>query len=337
MESRSAPNIWQLQAQHNIAGIIQALDTRDPSVRRRAIGALKALDAKEAIPRLKALHDTEFNPEMRELIESTLQHLSRNIEKAPEKTQEEHKAEWIADLKSPADDKVLKAIEALIELKDHTAVEHLVMVFHNPRNSPKVRLAAADALLALDSAPASVSLLGALRKSDWQVRRNAAAVLGQLDATWCIDPLIRVMKTDAHPTVRKTAAAALRRMDTPETRALFKAEEAATAAIINAPTPALTPPPEKKLAESTPAKPEEKPVAPAAKIQTATLSSTSKEESDAVLAAATAPPPPPMPAKLATGPLPPLKNEESPSSVLLDVEALPPPAWLRRKRPPTKK
>ncbi|MCD4684596.1 MAG: HEAT repeat domain-containing protein, partial [Anaerolineae bacterium] len=66
-------------------------------------------------------------------------------------------------------------------------------------------------LLKLQSAPAVVTLLGALRRDSWQVRRNAAAVLGQIQATWAVEPLAKALD-DAHPVVRRTAAAALRRI-----------------------------------------------------------------------------------------------------------------------------
>ena len=89
------------------------------------------------------------------------------------------------------------------------------MLFRNPLVPTKARLAAAEALLKLESAPAVVTLLGALRRDDWQIRRNAAAVLGQLQASWAVEPLIGALN-DAMPIVRKTAAAALRRIGTPD-------------------------------------------------------------------------------------------------------------------------
>jgi hypothetical protein len=118
-------------------------------------------------------------------------------------------------LNSPKVEDLLIACQALAVIGDRQAAEPLVMVFRNPMLSNKARLAAAEALLKLESAPAVVTLLGALRRDDWQVRRNAAAVLGQLQATWAAEPLIKALD-DQNPVVRRTAAAALRRIGTPE-------------------------------------------------------------------------------------------------------------------------
>lgn len=111
---------------------------------------------------------------------------------------------------------VEQALLGLGRLGDRTVVEHLILMFRNMGLPAKVRLACAEALLMLESAPASVSLLAALRKPQANVRRNAAAILGQLQADWAVEPLIAVMQTDSQNVVRKTAMAALRHIRTPE-------------------------------------------------------------------------------------------------------------------------
>jgi HEAT repeat protein len=215
--SRPSPNIWQLQSQKNIQGIIQALDTRDPVVRKRAIGALRVLKATEAVSRLRILYETEFNPEIRQLIQKALEELG-GVEEKPkveeqQNPQEAQKQALLQRLNSKESNDVIAAITELSSMSDRTVIEQLMAVFRDGKQPPEVRLAAAEALLKLNSAPASVALLGALRKEDWQVRRNAAAVLGQLEAEWCVGPLIHTMRTDANTTVRKVAAAALRRIN----------------------------------------------------------------------------------------------------------------------------
>ena len=144
---------------------------------------------------------------------------------------------------------IMDAAAALGQLQDRSAVEPLVIVFHNPASPPRVRLAAAEALLELKSAPAVVTLLGALRRDSWQVRRNAAAVLGQLQATWAVEPLAKALR-DPHPVVRRTAAAALRRIGTAEAvnalRAYFATQSTSETASVmgnNALPPAAPPPP----------------------------------------------------------------------------------------------
>lgn len=215
MSSRPTPNIWQLQSRGDIQGILEVLRTsRSPNTRQRAVSALRALDAKSAIPHLQLIYKQEFNSELREAIAQTLQYLQRDDSSSP-KPGTEQKTQLLQALRSGDNDKMISAIQALSELNDPTVVEDIVVVFQNNFYSPKVRLAAAEALLKLKSALASISLLGALRKDNWQVRRNSAAVLGQLKADWCVDPLIEVMQQDPHPIVRKTAAAALYRIKTP--------------------------------------------------------------------------------------------------------------------------
>lgn len=210
---RSQPNIWQMQAQRNVSGIIQALDDTDPTVRRRAVIALRSLGAAEAVPKLTELREREYNTAFRAQIDTAIRVLSQGRQ-----SEAVRRTQLLSQLNSLDEDKIIQAINELADLGDLTVIEYLVVIFRNPLQPPQIRLAAAEALLKMDSAPASVALLGALRRPDWQVRRNAAAVLGQLDADWSVEPLIDVVRNDPHPTVRKTAAAALRRIGTPEAR-----------------------------------------------------------------------------------------------------------------------
>jgi hypothetical protein len=122
-------------------------------------------------------------------------------------------------------------------------------LFRNPLMPNAARLAAAEALLKLESAPAVVTLLGALRRDNWQVRRNAAAVLGQLQAGWATDALIAALN-DPHQAVQRTAAAALRRINSPDA---IHAANAYDELQKRAGTQPLTPP------ESTPAESTEPP------------------------------------------------------------------------------
>lgn len=216
-------NIWQLRAQGNVEGVLKALDETDPGVRRRAIIALRDMKAVEAVPRLKLLLEREFNPELRGILTGAIEALEGKTTPQPGPAPvADHRAELVKILQTGNDEERIAAIKELSRLDDHTIVEHLVAIFRTPVLAPGVRLAAAEALLALDSAPASVSLLGALRKSEWQVRRNAAAVLGQLKADWCVETLADVLRTDPHPMVRKTAAAALRHINTRQAKAVLK-------------------------------------------------------------------------------------------------------------------
>ncbi|MEZ4671045.1 MAG: HEAT repeat domain-containing protein [Anaerolineae bacterium] len=95
------------------------------------------------------------------------------------------------------------------------AVEALMVTFNNRNLSARVRLAAAEALIRLQSPTADIALLAALRSERWSVRRSAAAVLGQMDADWAVEPLIKALQ-DPYEVVRRTARAALEHIGTPE-------------------------------------------------------------------------------------------------------------------------
>jgi HEAT repeat protein len=200
-------NIWRLQAQYDTRGLIEALSNADPGIRKRAAAALRTLGAVEAVPTLKQALTVEKDPEARSAITAALEHLlPEEADKVPK---------LVAQLKSADPEVVIRTVRALGELKDKTAVEPLVLVFHNPQLSGAVRLAAAEALIQLESAPAVVTLLAALHGKDWHIRRNAVAVLGQLRADWAVEPIAERL-SDENDIVRRTARAALKRISTPD-------------------------------------------------------------------------------------------------------------------------
>lgn len=246
----TGPNIYQLQAKNDVDGLIQALRYPDPSTRRGAAAALRALSAWQAVPALQSALSVENDWQTHATISAALQYLDHDIH--VELMIKNHDVKGLVKmLNSNRPDDVMTACEALATLGDKLATEPLIMVFRNLMMPPKVRLAAAEALLRLESAPAVVTLLGALRKGEPSVRRNAAAVLGQLQAVWAVEPLIKVLE-DPQPIVAQTAAAALRRIGTPEAvQAAIRYEQAQAAAdaaraTAEAPlrtTGELTPPP----------------------------------------------------------------------------------------------
>jgi HEAT repeat protein len=215
------PNIWQLQSRRNIQALIKALEYPDPEVRKRAAGALRALDAVQAVSALKAALRDETDAQVRTNLMMALHVLDHRTD-VSSLIRSKNVNGLIAALKSRRPENVIAAAIALGELGDRIAVEPLVILFQNTSLPPKVRLAAAEALLQLKSAPAVVTLLGALRRDSWQVRRNAAVVLGQIQASWAVEPLIEALN-DPQPVVRRTAAVALRRIGTAEAVAALRA------------------------------------------------------------------------------------------------------------------
>ena len=230
------PDIWRLQAQLDTEGLIEALGNTDADIRKRAAVALRALGAIDAISILKKLLESESDPDVRAHFVSALESLQ---EEANKQNVEAKKVvdtgmlnagklqDLIEKLNSDDESIVIDSAKKLAELKDKQAVEPLIVLFKDPTVSIKVRLAIAEALLKLESAPVEVALLGALRSPEWRIRRNGAAILGQLRADWAVEPLSKALE-DEHEHVRRTAYAALRYIATPEAQdAVKKAMEKA--------------------------------------------------------------------------------------------------------------
>ena len=225
-------DIWRLQAQFDIQGLISALKLEDAGMRKRAAAALRAIGAKEAVPSLRVALINEQNPEVRSIIAAALETLSdvkEDVLTADVETSEmlARVNSLIVMLDSEDPDKVIDAAQQLGEIGDKIAVEPLVMVFNNMKVSIQVRLAVAEALLKLEGAPVEVALLAALRHNDWHIRRNGAAILGQLKASWAVEPLSRAL-SDPHTAVRKTARAALQHIATPEAREALRRRPTST-------------------------------------------------------------------------------------------------------------
>jgi hypothetical protein len=218
------PDIWRLQSKADAKGLIAALRDEMPDIRKRAAAALRALGAAEAIPHLRALLTTERDPTVREALLASLAVLEPGNETleldALEDERDSLLDHLIAALQDPDTDQVISAARVLGEMRNKRAVEPLVVVFNEKTRPTPARLAAAEALLALESAPVEVALLKALRSDKWRVRRNGAAILGQVRATWAVEPLSLALR-DPDENVRRTALAALKRIDTPESRAVL--------------------------------------------------------------------------------------------------------------------
>lgn len=218
---------WDMQS-FDIRGLVTALTAEDTLIRRRAATALGAMDAVEALSALQKAQMAEDDAETRAVMATAIQALKKSTsENLPQITddadddtpenEQDRVYRLIEQLKSSEPTQIIQAAEALGELGDKIAVEGLILAFNNPKHTIHVRLAIAEALLKLESAPVEVALLANLRHTDWHIRRNGAAILGQLQAEWAIEPLSRSLQ-DPHPVVRRTALAALKHIGTPESR-----------------------------------------------------------------------------------------------------------------------
>lgn len=204
------PNIWQLQSQKDVNGLVAALSHQDAGTRRGAAAGLRTLGAWHVVPALQAALAVELDWQAYAAISAAIQYLDRDIHVESMIKNRDVKG-LIKMLGSAKMDEIQMACEAIAGIGDKQGIEPLMMVFRNPLNHHKVRLAAAEALLKLDAAPAVVTLLKALRREDWKIRQNAAAILGQLQATWAILPLITALE-DPQAEVRHAVVDSLRRL-----------------------------------------------------------------------------------------------------------------------------
>lgn len=208
------PNIWLLQAQGDVKGLIDALHNSDPDVRKRAAAALRALGAVESVMALRRALETETDDETRNHLDMALNSLLIDQYEAENELGQQTR-QLVAQLKSSDPAIILKAAHGLGTLKDKTAVEALVLLFNNTQLPANVRLTAAEALIELDSAPSVVTLLAALRSPAWKIRRSAAGILGQIKANWAVDRLAERLR-DENEYVQRTARAALQHIGTPD-------------------------------------------------------------------------------------------------------------------------
>jgi hypothetical protein len=218
--------LWHPVPQFDIRGLLRGLKHNDAHIRRRAAAMLGVMGMAAAVGELQAALRKEADKQVQETIQTALATLtgeraaladSMIITEDAHLDHETRVKRMIKQLESDNTEAVVEAATALGELGDKLAVEPLVFLFRNAKVSIQVRLAVAEALLKLESAPVEVTLLATLRHNDWHIRRNGAAILGQLKAEWAIEPLARALQ-DPHGTVQRTARAALRHIGTPEAR-----------------------------------------------------------------------------------------------------------------------
>ena len=201
--------------------LIQVLDHPDAKIRSRIITAMRILGSSKAIQPLKRLMESEDDAQVMISIISTLDFLTANENQSTGKPQPQSRVERLIDHLSGEDtDIAIQAVNSLAEIRDMTIVPQLILTFRNRKRPPSVRLAVANALLALGSAPSEVTLLAALRSSKWNLRRNGAAILGHLKADWAVKPLAEALH-DTNHMVSMTAQSALRRIATPEARQIL--------------------------------------------------------------------------------------------------------------------
>ncbi|MEM9955503.1 MAG: HEAT repeat domain-containing protein [Chloroflexota bacterium] len=214
------------QPDFDIRGLLAGLESDNAMHRQQSAAALGGMKAVEALSALQKAHLAENDEATRKVMSAAIGAIKAShdgivtdveLETEDDSSDEETVTQLIDDLKSGNSSKIIHAAETLGEMGEKVAVGALIIAFNNPKHTIHVRLAIAEALLKLESAPVEVALLANLRHADWHIRRNGAAILGQLKADWAVEPLARTLQ-DPHPVVRRTALAALKHIGTPQSR-----------------------------------------------------------------------------------------------------------------------
>jgi hypothetical protein len=214
-------DIWRLQAQFDNEGLVRALQNAEADIRRRAAVALRTIGAVDAVPALREALQRETDTDTRLALRVALETLSDDpLEEMNTASQTSEIERLIHQLEDENSALAVQAAIRLGEMGDKTAAEPLVVLFTNPKTSGEVKLAIAEALLKLNSAPVEVALLASLRHSHPDVRRKGAAILGHLKAEWAVIPLGESL-SDPVQIVRRTARAALKNIGTPEARSIL--------------------------------------------------------------------------------------------------------------------
>ena len=216
--------VWRMQAESDTKGLVSALKDANPQTRRAAATALRALGATTAIPGVQDALMQEGDPEIREILVTTLEFLfaQNNGGQTVQTGDNRNIVRLIARLSANHTEQAVRAAQELGDSREKLTVEALLLTFNNRKLSARVRLAVAQALLKLQSATAEITLLAALSSERWIIRRNAAAVLGQIEADWAVEPLLKALH-DPIEAVRRVARAALERIGTPEALAAIQA------------------------------------------------------------------------------------------------------------------
>ncbi|MBN1287244.1 MAG: HEAT repeat domain-containing protein [Anaerolineae bacterium] len=221
----SRASIAEMRAAHDWRGLVRALKDEDPDIRALAAFALGVLGEPRAVFALEQSLLGEEDESAQTHMHAALIHL-RRLARQDNAIAPDNVNHLIEKLKSKDTREIVAAANSLARLKDKSSVVPLFILFRDGGADHRARLAAAEALMALDSAPAIVTLLGALRSPDWQVRRNAAAMLGMVKAEWAITPLMAALD-DPHEAVQRTAETALLAINSPEALAALEAHRRA--------------------------------------------------------------------------------------------------------------
>jgi len=187
-------DVQKLKETRNVAGLIFALQHKDPTVQYEAAEALGEIGDERAVePLLAALKNDETSGVRWKAVEA----LSKLGTPAV--------AGLIGALQHDDDDVRWKAAIGLGEIGDPNAIPSLVNLLCDDDRYVRSRAAYA---LSMMGEPAVDPLICALREGDGNLRWGAAIALGKIQNPRAIEPLIRAL-ADKYENVRAESAAAL--------------------------------------------------------------------------------------------------------------------------------
>jgi HEAT repeat protein len=207
--------IWQLQAARDVDGLVYLLKSRSSAIRLRAAVALRMIADPAVVPALLDALDSESDGDVRRALLATIAGLQETRWGA--RPSHDALGALVRALHEGTESQRVEAALSLGDRGDARASEDLLAIVHDNGASTHLRYTCAEALLKLQAPTVEVTLLGALRHMNWHIRRNGAAILGQMRATWAVEPLTYAL-FDEHPHVRRTSFAALKMIDTREAR-----------------------------------------------------------------------------------------------------------------------
>jgi HEAT repeat protein len=196
------PNVEKLKRNHDVKGLIKALDyEKDKQVRLDAATALGVIGDPEAVkPLISAI-----------IAEKVKGGESRAVD-ALEKIGAPSVEPLIAALKDFPPDTLVDIVKALGKIKDPRAIQPLISLLNN--NQAIVRLYALRSLITFKDPIIIDPLISALKDSYYTVRKEAVAALGELKDPKAVEPLCAVLN-DPEEEVRKEAARALAKIPDP--------------------------------------------------------------------------------------------------------------------------
>lgn len=213
------PNIYKMEQNNDLEGLIRALKYNDCIIRKEAVVALKKIADKRALfPLIDTLKYEEWQDKY-----AVMNSVRENAAEALGLLKDKRAVEPLINaLKDKDVDVRWKAAWALGNIGDKKAIGPLIFALQD--EYWPVRRFAASALGKIGHAKSVRSLINALNDEDWHVRKYAADALGKIGDERAIEPLVNTLN-DSDGDVRWKSVIALGKMENAAVEPLINALE----------------------------------------------------------------------------------------------------------------